>query len=223
VQTWLFFDPWLALLMAGPVPNTTDMLHQLQRSAATLLPLYTIGWRAVQHGLLSALLMLTFSVAWADVYSDVSEKISTGQLQAAQTLISRQLEKQPSDPQMRLMRSQIQVAQGQKDQAIDTLEALTQEFPELPEPYNNLAVLYAGQQRFDSALTALTQAIRARPDYALALENLGDVHAALARQSYLKAKALPSQGPLVTLRLDSKIQLTGQVLQPIKTETNAKP
>jgi tetratricopeptide (TPR) repeat protein len=223
VQTWLFFDPWLALPMARPVPNTTYMLHPLQRSAATWLPLTAIGWRAVQQGLLSALFILPFSAAWADVYTDVNDKISTGQLQAAQTLISRHLEKQSADPQMRLMHSQIQALQGQKDPAIDTLEALTQEFPELPEPYNNLAVLYAGQQRFDSALTALNQAIRARPDYALALENLGDVHATLARQSYLKARALPSQGPLVTLRLDSKIQLTGQVMQPIKTGTNAQP
>lgn len=175
-----------------------------------------MGWRAVQHGLLLSLLTLSFSAAWADVYTDVNEKITTGQLQAAQALITRHLEKQPADPQMRLMHSQIQVAQGLQDQAIKTLQALTQEFPELPEPYNNLAVLYAGQKRFDSALTALNQAVRARPDYALALENLGDVHAALARQSYLKAKALPSQGPLVALRLDSKIQLTGQVLQPIK-------
>jgi len=50
----------------------------------------------------------------------------------------------------------------------------------------------------------------------LALENMGDVHVALARQSYLKSKALPSQSALITLRLDTKIKLLSPVLQPLK-------
>ena len=167
------------------------------------------------RGVLAALLATLSCLAWADVYTEVNDKISSGQWQAAQTLIERQLQKEPADPQMRLMQSQVQTAQGQTALAIDTLQALTQEFPELPEPYNNLAVLYASQQRFDDAMTALKQAVRARPDYGLALENLGDVYIALARQAYLQAKNLP-QGPLVALRLDTKIERTGQLLQPAK-------
>jgi predicted Zn-dependent protease len=164
--------------------------------------------------------MLTLLLLWtwakADVYSEVNEKITSGQLQTAQSMITRHLEKQPSDPQMRLMQSQIQAAQGQTRLAQETLEALTQEFPELPEPYNNLAALYAQEFAFDKALSSLTMAIRARPDYALALENMGDVHIALARETYFKAKALPAQSPLVTLRLETKIKLLGPVLQPLK-------
>jgi len=167
-----------------------------------------------------AVVVLSLSFLWswakADVYTEVNEKITSGQLQTAQSMITRHLEKQPSDPQMRLMQSQIQAAQGQTSLAQETLETLTQEFPELPEPYNNLAVLYAQQHAFDKALSSLTLAIRARPDYALALENLGDVHIALARETYLKAKALSAQSPLITLRLDTKIKLLGPVLQPLK-------
>ena len=166
------------------------------------------------RGLLMSWLAVFSCAALADVYTEVNEKISSSQWAAAQTLIDRQLQKQPTDPQIRLMQSQMQTAQGQTAQAIETLQGLTQEFPELPEPYNNLAVLYAGQQRFDEALTALTLAVRARPDYSLALENLGDVHIALARQAYLKAKNLPAQGPLMGTRLESKIQGSGQLLQP---------
>jgi tetratricopeptide (TPR) repeat protein len=102
---------------------------------------------------------------------------------------------------------------------METLQALTQEFPELPEPYNNLAVLLASQQRFDEALTALNLAVRARPDYSLALENLGDVHIALARQAFLKAQSLPTQGPtgyMTGQRLESKLKLSGQLLQAAK-------
>ena len=181
------------------------------------------GFRGTLRGVLRAALLslmtLASCIAMADVYTEVNDKISSGQWSAAQTLIERQLQKQPADPQIRLMQSQMQTAQGQTAQAIETLQALTQEFPELPEPYNNLAVLYAGQQRFDEAARALALAIRARPDYSLALENLGDVHIAQARQSYLKAQSLPLPGasaPLMGQRLANKIQLTGQLLQATK-------
>ena len=181
------------------------------------------GFRGTLRGVLRAALLslmtLASCIAMADVYTEVNDKISSGQWSAAQTLIERQLQKQPADPQIRLMQSQMQTAQGQTAQAIETLQALTQEFPELPEPYNNLAVLYAGQQRFDEAASALVLAIRARPDYSLALENLGDVHIAQARQSYLKAQSLPLPGasaPLMGQRLANKIQLTGQLLQAAK-------
>ena len=181
------------------------------------------GFRGTLRGVLRAALLslmtLASCIALADVYTEVNDKISSRQWSAAQTLIERQLQKQPADPQIRLMQSQMQTAQGQTAHAIETLQALTQEFPELPEPYNNLAVLYAGQHRFDEAARALVLAIRARPDYSLALENLGDVLIAQARQSYLKAQSLPlpsASAPLMGQRLANKIQLTGQLLQAAK-------
>jgi len=190
------------------------MFH-LSRHAFSLQSLTFKGWRVVRTGFFLSLL-LVWSWAKADVYAEVNEKITSGQLQTAQNMINRHLDKQPSDPQMRLMLSQILAAQGQTSLAQATLEALTQEFPELPEPYNNLAALYAQEHALDKALSALSLAIRARPDYGLALENMGDVHIALARETYLKAKTLPGQSPLVTLRLDSKIKLLDPVLQPLK-------
>ena len=64
---------------------------------------------------------------------------------------------------------------------------LTEDFPELPEPYNNLAALYAQRKEYDKARTALEMAVRANPDYALAHENLGDVYAKLAARAYERA------------------------------------
>jgi tetratricopeptide (TPR) repeat protein len=77
---------------------------------------------------------------------------------------------------------------------MDTLRALTQSFPELPEPHNNLAALLVRENRHDEALAALQAAIRARPDYALALENLGDLHLAMAAQAFARAQRVtPAQ------------------------------
>jgi Flp pilus assembly protein TadD len=67
---------------------------------------------------------------------------------------------------------------------------LTQEFPELPEPHNNLATIYAQESKFVLARDALEMAVRLNPDYAVAQENLGDVYVRLAREAYTRAASL---------------------------------
>ena len=136
---------------------------------------------------LSCALMALSTGARADLYSDVNRLIQSGQLGKAQQQVDQRLKTAPTDPQMRLLLSRIQDAQGQTQAAMDTLQGLTQSFPELAEPHNNLAALLARENRHADALISLQAAIKARPDYAIALENMGDVYAALASQSYGKA------------------------------------
>ena len=93
---------------------------------------------------------------------------------------------------MRFLKGVIQTEAGKPADAIATFNKLTEDYPELPEPYNNLAVLYAGQSQFDKARAALEMAIRTNPSYATAHENLGDVYAKLASQAYSKALQLDS-------------------------------
>ena len=125
--------------------------------------------------------------AQADVYDDVERLIRNGQFERASQLSSDHLQKSSQDPQMRLLRSRLLDAQGQTDEAQRLLESLTLDFPELPEPHNNLAVLYARQGRTQQALDSLNKALLARPDYTTALENLGDLHLSLALQAYQRA------------------------------------
>ena len=91
---------------------------------------------------------------------------------------------------MRFLKGVIQTETGKSNDAIATFTQITQDYPELPEPYNNMAVLYAGQSQFDKARAALEMAIRTNPSYATAHENLGDVYARLASQAYSKALQL---------------------------------
>ncbi|HCL87215.1 MAG TPA: hypothetical protein DIC45_12155, partial [Comamonadaceae bacterium] len=96
----------------------------------------------------------------------------------------------PRDPQLRFLRTVALTDLGRQDEAIAALVDLTETYPELPEPYNNLAVLYAAQGELDKAREALEQAVRARPDYGVAYENLGDIYARLARRAYTRAGEL---------------------------------
>lgn len=97
------------------------------------------------------------------------------------------LKQYPRDAQVRFTRGRILMEMGRHAEAIDAFTALTEDFPELPEPYNNLAALYAQAGEYDKARGALEMAVRNDPRFAVAYANLGDVYAKLAQQSYQKA------------------------------------
>ena len=154
--------------------------------------------QALLSFVLSSLLLLFCASAQADVYQDVNRLIVGEQWSKAQSQAQEHLKTRPADPQMRLLLSRIQDGQGQTAEAMATLQGLTQSYPELPEPHNNLAALLARQNRYAEALEALLAAVRARPDYGTALENLGDVYMALAIQAYQNASRAPAPPPRVT-------------------------
>ena len=76
---------------------------------------------------------------------------------------------------------------GEIDKAISVFESLTKSHPALPEPYNNLAVLYAQNGNFDLAKIALEKSIKTHPSYATAHINLGDLYTRMASESYNQA------------------------------------
>src|SRR5204862_2623498 len=94
------------------------------------------------------------------------------------------------DAQARFLKGLIYTQQGKTAEAIKIFTSLTEDYPDLPEPYNNLAVLYAGQGQYEKARQALEMAIRTHPSYATAHENLGDIYAKMASQAYDKALQL---------------------------------
>lgn len=143
------------------------------------------------------------SLAWAqaDEYAEVNRLVRAGQYNEAMHKVDQHLAAKPRDPQMRFFKGVIQTENGKSTEAINTFAKLTEDYPELPEPYNNLAVLYASQSQFDKARAALEMAIRTNPSYATAHENLGDVYAKLASQAYSKALQLDGGNPAVAPKL----------------------
>lgn len=132
------------------------------------------------------------SVALADDYAPVNDLLRAGQLTEAMARADQYLASNPRDPQMRFLKALIQQDSGQTALAIASYTRLIEDYPELPEPYNNVAVLYAALGQYDKARGSLEMAIRASKGYAVAHENLGDVYARLASQSYAQALQLES-------------------------------
>ena len=144
---------------------------------------------------------LLLTPAFADDYSDVSQLLRSGKFNDALSKADQYLQAKPRDPQMRFIKGVIQSEAGKPLDAISTFTKLTEDFPELPEPYNNLAVLYASQNQLEKARTALEMAIRTNPSYTTAHENLGDVYAKLASQAYAKALQLDANNSAVQPKL----------------------
>ena len=143
-------------------------------------------------------LVLSFASPWvqADGTADVEALLQNKQRVQAQQRLQELIQQNPQSaqsPQWRLMSSQALAGLGKTVAAIEVLQALIQEFPELPEPHNNLGVLWAAQGQLESAASSFQAAIQARPHYKIALKNLGDVYSAMAQDAYKKANK-PGEG-----------------------------
>jgi len=141
------------------------------------------------------------SAAHANDYDEVNLLLRQGKATEALAKADTYIAGKPRDPQMRFLRGVILTEQNKQPEAIIAFTQLTQDFPELPEPYNNLAALYASQSKFDQARAALESAIKLNPNYATAHENLGDVYARLAAQEYVKAQQFASTNASVAPKL----------------------
>jgi tetratricopeptide (TPR) repeat protein len=141
----------------------------------------------------AAVLGLLFAIALpvqADEIQDANKLFKQGLHAQAMEKVNTFLATKPKDAQARFLKGLIFAEQNNIPEAIAVFTSLTDDYPELPEPYNNLAVLYAGQGQYEKAKSSLEMAIRTHPSYATAHENLGDIYAKMASQAYDRALQL---------------------------------
>ena len=166
----------------------------------------------LQHNPMAGRVVATLFAAWlgaatfalaapADDLREAQKLYSQGKLQPALEKVDVFLKAMPRDPQGRFLRALVLTEQKRVPEAIQVFTGLTEDFPELPEPYNNLAVLYASQGNFDKAKSALELAIHTHPSYATAHENLGDIYAQLASRAYDRALQLDKSNTTAQLKL----------------------
>lgn len=136
--------------------------------------------------------LLLGAVAHADELHDASQLFKHGQQTQALKKVNDYLSNKPKDAQGRFLKGLIFTELDKASEAIKVFIDLTHDFPDLPEPYNNLAVLYASQGQYEKAKSSLELAIRTHPSYATAHENLGDIYAKMASQAYSRALKLDS-------------------------------
>lgn len=141
---------------------------------------------------------------------DASQAFKQGQYPAALEKVNAYLSKNPKEAQARFLKGLVLTELNRAQDAIRVFTELTEDYPELPEPYNNLAVLYAAQGQFDKAKNSLEMAIRTHPSYATAHENLGDIYAKMASQAYDKALQLDK----ANMSAQTKLSLIKDIFGP---------
>lgn len=152
---------------------------------------------------------LTALPARADSLGEASQLLKSGQHAEALKQVNRHLAAKPRDAQGRFLKGVILTAQNKQKEAIEVFQKLTEDYPDLPEPYNNLAVIYAQQKQLDKARQALEQAIRTHPAYATVHENLDDIYSQLASQAYGKALLIDSSNASAQTKLAMINDLVG--------------
>lgn len=168
-------------------------------SSRSFLRLAGVAWLAFGISLAAA--------AQRNELKQVEHLVHDGQYERALETLERYLASNPRDPGGRFLKGVILAEQKKTKEAIQVYTDLTQDHPDLPEPYNNLAVLHASLGQYDQARTALEMAIRVKPDYAIAYENLGDIYARMAAQSYEKAAQLDRGNKSAPLKLKQVTEL----------------
>jgi len=201
-----FFRIACQYIDARPPPRMTALpLPLLRLIAAVTLCLF---WSAAQ------------AQSAPNDYAQVRQLLRQGQSAQALQQADDYIAAHPKDPQMRFIKAVILTETGHAGEAEALLLQLTRDYPELAEPYNNLAVLYAAGGELELARQALQEALRIAPQYATARENLGDVYAELARRAWQQAQ---TGDPASRPRLTPKIQALDKLLGPAAPAAAATP
>jgi Flp pilus assembly protein TadD len=165
-------------------------------------------WR---HCILAALLFgpAGWASAQAQDTHEVERLFRSGESEQAMQKADRAIVERPRDASMRFLRAVMLSELHRTADAMDAFNRLIEDFPDLPEPYNNLAVLHAAQGQIDRARELLESALRHDPAYYTAHENLGDVLVRLAQRAYERATASGRADPVLQRKLRLARELAG--------------
>jgi len=158
----------------------------------------------------SARIQRSRTQAYAQSLQDARRLIAEKKYVEAIAVLDKLSVERPREPQARFLKGLALADSGKTNEAIVTFQAVLGDYPELPEPHNNLAVLYAQKGEYGLARDELEAAISAAPDYTIAYENLGDIYARLAALNYEKAVARDARNKTAPL----KLKLVRDVLAP---------
>lgn len=138
---------------------------------------------------------------------DIARLIEAGQYQPALSQLNDLLTKDRQNPHYLFNRARALAGVGRQDEAIAQYQALIKAHPNLPEPYNNLALIYIRQGKAEKAQILLNKAMLTHPGYARVYKNLATMNAALARDAYARALQMPAVDRAKGLEMADKLSL----------------
>ena len=171
------------------------MTELIRHSARRLLAL-----RAV-FILLGLSLLTPYAQSQITADTMVRQLMKENKFGEALLLIESELKRRPRDGQWWLLKGAALSMNNQNDAAIRVFNEMIASKMEVASAYNNLAVIQADQDDFEAARLGLEAALRHKPDYAMALHNLGNVYANLAAMPYKRALHLDQANQTLPAKL----------------------
>ena len=185
------------------------------------------GWQLA----IGSLVLCAAASAASPGVDEAQALMAQGQFDQALARLDKHLSSAPQDAEARFTRGLVLVRLNRNDDAAKAFVDLTRDYPQLPEPYNNLAVIYAQQGEYDKAREALEAALATHPSYPVAHENLGDIYAALSAAAYSRALTLDQNNASVKAKLalvnqldrlaDSGVTVSARAPVPVETSGTA--
>ena len=197
--------------LATPVSAAPDAT----RHPALLLPTSKFplpaAHRTVRLCAAALLLALASAAVRADDAVDIQRLLAAGDSAGALRRADQALTAKPGDADLRFLRAVSLSDQKRDDEALQAYRRLTEDFPELAAPFNNLAVLLAERGQLDAARAALEQALRLDPGNTVSRRNLGDLYLRLAVQAWEQS----AQAGRPDAALQRKLQVARELLQDV--------
>lgn len=196
MQTLPKLKPILPLLTC--LMLTLGLASASHAQSANSAPEPDRGWNALANVLdaLTPSAQTNPAPSGEQINRDIQRKLERQQAQAALAAIeARELELAAlggpgRDVQLMFQKGRALAQLGRIAEAEAVYREMTIQYPELAEPWNNLAILYISRNDFDQARLALETAVMNNPRYTAAISNLADLRLLLALQDYEKAAAL---------------------------------
>jgi Flp pilus assembly protein TadD len=162
---------------------------------------------------LLALMLITIGGVSAETVTleTIKRLVSEGKQDSALEKLNERILANPQDVQARYLKGLLLLERGDTHAARDVFMEITRQFPQLPEPYNNLAAIHASEGDYEKARQALLNAVTGAPDYPVVRANLGDLYVNLAVAAYRQAVELnpKDQASQAKLKLLEKLFAPG--------------
>ena len=153
---------------------------------------------------------------YADPIQDLHKLMDSGDFKNALVQTDKMLKTAADSGQLLFIKARIFDKMGKNAKALEIYEQLTRSHPEMPEPFNNLAVHFAENGDFDSAIKTLESAFSGHKSYATTYKNLQSVYERLASEYY--RKALDSKAPIEPVQLATLDEMVIPVPVNVQTE-----
>ncbi len=139
---------------------------------------------ALSFGLI---LLLAAAVSATTGLEAVRSLAAQGDPAAALELVEQQLSAEPEHAEGMFLKGVLLVELRRASEARGVFERLIEIEPDLPEPYNNLAVIEAAAGDYEAAVTTLRKALDTHASYRTAYDNLTKIYTQLASEAYGQA------------------------------------